>query len=379
MPPIAELIQQGNINLWLFIPSAILLGALHGLEPGHSKTMMASFIIAIRGSLGQAVLLGLCAALSHSLIVWLLAGLALKYGNQLIAEQAEPYLMLFSAVVVLTVAGWMLWRTWRDNLAARAMRQAPHGGRMIDTGHGLLEVVLLPGTVARVALYQYGAGLRRAKPAGQGLTLEWRLDGRAGESGFETEGEYLLSAPLPAGARIGALRLAHGGHAHHYPLRLTSPLDAAQAGPYRRAAEAGPAKSLRRGPETVSIYQDAHERAHAEQIQRRFAGREVGNVQIALFGLTGGLIPCPASVTILLLCLHLKHFSLGATLVASFSLGLAMALVSVGLLAAWGVRKADARFGGVGEWARRAPYLSAGLMLVVGLAMAAQAVSGLAA
>ena len=141
----------------------------------------------------------------------------------------------------------------------------------------------------------------------------------------------------------------------------------------------GAGQSLRRGPETVSIYQDAHERAHAEQIQRRFAGREVGNVQIALFGLTGGLIPCPASVTILLLCLHLKHFSLGATLVASFSLGLAMALVSVGLLAAWGVRKADARFGGVGEWARRAPYLSAGLMLVVGLAMAAQAVSGLVA
>ncbi|WP_052370964.1 hypothetical protein [Chromobacterium haemolyticum] len=61
MPPIAELIQQGSINLWLFIPSAILLGALHGLEPGHSKTMMASFIIAIRGSIGQAVLLGLCA------------------------------------------------------------------------------------------------------------------------------------------------------------------------------------------------------------------------------------------------------------------------------------------------------------------------------
>jgi ABC-type nickel/cobalt efflux system permease component RcnA len=25
---------------WLYFPSAILLGALHGLEPGHSKTMM---------------------------------------------------------------------------------------------------------------------------------------------------------------------------------------------------------------------------------------------------------------------------------------------------------------------------------------------------
>ncbi|MBN3004260.1 sulfite exporter TauE/SafE family protein [Chromobacterium alkanivorans] len=379
MPPIAELIQQGSINLWLFIPSAILLGALHGLEPGHSKTMMASFIIAIRGSIGQAVLLGLCAALSHSLIVWLLAALALHYGNQLIAEQAEPYLMLFSAVVVMAVAAWMLWRTWRDNLAARAMRRPPRGGRMIDTGHGLLEALLLPGAAACVALYQYGAGLRRAKPDGQGLTLEWQLDGRAGESGFETEGEYLLSPPLPAGASVSALRLAHGGHAHRYPLHLAPGAGAAQGGAYRRAAGSRPANSVRRASAALPVYQDAHERAHAEQIQRRFAGREVGTAQIALFGLTGGLIPCPASVTILLLCLHLKRFSLGATMVLSFSLGLALALVSVGVLAAWGVRQAGARFGGLGEWARRAPYLSAGLMLAVGLLMAAQAARGLAA
>ena len=30
-----ELLQQGASNAWFFIPSAILLGALHGLEPGH--------------------------------------------------------------------------------------------------------------------------------------------------------------------------------------------------------------------------------------------------------------------------------------------------------------------------------------------------------
>jgi len=42
MTDFATLIQQGTASAWLFIPSAILLGALHGLEPGHSKTMMAS-------------------------------------------------------------------------------------------------------------------------------------------------------------------------------------------------------------------------------------------------------------------------------------------------------------------------------------------------
>ncbi|EAB4653864.1 nickel/cobalt efflux protein RcnA, partial [Salmonella enterica] len=44
MSEFSTLLQQGNG--WFFIPSAILLGILHGLEPGHSKTMMAAFIIA---------------------------------------------------------------------------------------------------------------------------------------------------------------------------------------------------------------------------------------------------------------------------------------------------------------------------------------------
>jgi nickel/cobalt exporter len=56
MPSLVDALQHGSGNIWLLLPAAMLLGALHGLEPGHSKTMMAAFIIAIRGSVGQAVL-----------------------------------------------------------------------------------------------------------------------------------------------------------------------------------------------------------------------------------------------------------------------------------------------------------------------------------
>ena len=34
MTPFADLLAQGSAHAWLFIPSALLLGALHGLEPG---------------------------------------------------------------------------------------------------------------------------------------------------------------------------------------------------------------------------------------------------------------------------------------------------------------------------------------------------------
>jgi len=71
MPEFATLLQQGNSRL--FVPSAVLLGALHGLEPGHSKTMMAAFIVAIRGTVAQAALLGLSATASHTAVVWVVA------------------------------------------------------------------------------------------------------------------------------------------------------------------------------------------------------------------------------------------------------------------------------------------------------------------
>ena len=102
MSSFLALVQQGNS--WLFVPSAVLLGALHGLEPGHSKTMMAAFIIAIRGTLAQAVLLALAATASHTAVVWAVALAGLRYGAQWNTERTEPYFQLLSAVLIIVVA-----------------------------------------------------------------------------------------------------------------------------------------------------------------------------------------------------------------------------------------------------------------------------------
>jgi nickel/cobalt exporter len=84
-----DYLAQGNA--WLFIPAAIVLRALHGLEPGHSKTMMAAFIVAIRGTVRQAVLLGVSATISHTAVIWALALVGLHYSGRFNAEQTEPY------------------------------------------------------------------------------------------------------------------------------------------------------------------------------------------------------------------------------------------------------------------------------------------------
>jgi nickel/cobalt exporter len=76
-----------------------------------------------------------------------------------------------------------------------------------------------------------------------------------------------------------------------------------------------------------------------------------------------------------MICLHLKRFTLGIAMVASFSLGLAISMVSVGMIAAWGARHVDKRFGNgkYGDLARKIPYFSSALMGLVGALMGFQA------
>lgn len=270
MPDFAVLLQQGAGQAWLFVPSAILLGALHGLEPGHSKTMMAAFIVAIRGTVPQAVLLGLAATVSHTLVVWVVALTGLRLGQGWDAQTTEPYFQVASAVLIVGVALWMMARTWRE-------QRRPHH--------------------------------------------------------------------------------AHARHHHDH--------DGHDPGHHHHHGDDGE-------PE------DAHARAHAEEIRRRFDGRPVTTGQIILFGLTGGLIPCPAAITVLLLCLQLKEVALGGVLVLCFSIGLALTLMSAGAVAALGMRHAERRWSDAfGHIARQAPYVSGILILAVGLYVGVHGLSGL--
>jgi ABC-type nickel/cobalt efflux system permease component RcnA len=277
MPELSELLRQGTAHAWLFIPSAILLGALHGLEPGHSKTMMAAFIIAIRGTVGQAILLGMSATLSHTLVVWVVALVGMRLGRDWNSETTEPYFQIVSAVLIIAIALWIIWRT-------REEQRRADGG---DHDH-------------------------------------------------------------------------HHHHHHHHHGH-----DHAHADEHEHAESHGL---------DVSSGDDAgaHERAHADDIRRRFADRNVTTAQIVMFGLTGGLIPCPAAITVLLLCLQLREFTLGIALVLCFSIGLAITMVTAGVIAALSVRHISQRWSGFGSLARRAPYLSGALIICVGIYVGVQ-------
>lgn len=279
MTDFASLLQQGNA--WFFIPGAIALGALHGLEPGHSKTMMAAFIIAVKGTVRQAVMLGLAATLSHTLIVWLIALGGMYISARFTPEAVEPWLQMVSAVIILATAFWMFMRTYR------------------------------------------------------------------GEKNWLTEMQQESHT--------------HSDHHHEYDHHHSHDHD-----------------HDHHHHDHDDEYQDAHARAHAHEIKTRFTGGKATNSQVLLFGLTGGLIPCPAAITVLLICLQLKAFTLGATMVLSFSIGLALTLVTVGVVTAVGLRQVSRRWQGLGDIAKKAPYFSAALIALVGLYMGIHGYMGLA-
>lgn len=420
MPDILHALQNGSASLWIFIPTAILLGALHGLEPGHSKTMMTAFIIAIRGTMWQAVLLGLSAAISHSLLIWVLAALALNYGNRWDVETVEPYLQLISAAMILGLAIWMYLRTCSEvreaaahrhaedhghghthgehghhhdhphhhtvlssakheiqmpagfvlpeRLAALAKKKnhAPPAGMMLDTGHGWLRIeVYEDGVPPRFRIHPCRAdGSALPLPKGTKLGIETaRLNGSTQRFQFEAgAGFWESTAIVPEPHDFTAtLTLGHDDHAHTYRLRFVEPHDH----DHGHEHENQPAAAIQEIIPEDAVFQDAHERAHAEDIARRFTNRTVTTPQIVLFGITGGLMPCPAAFTILLVCLQLKRVVLGFSIVGAFSFGLALTMVTVGATAAWSVQHAQKRFKGFGEAMRKAPYVSCVLLTVL--------------
>ena len=215
---------------------------------------MAAFIIAIRGTVAHAVLLGLSATVSHTAVVWLVAMVGLYLGQQGNAEASEPYFQVLSAVLIIGVAFWMMLRTWQQQQAQSPTHDHAH---------------------------------------------------------------------------------PHGHDHHHDHAHEDAPLD-------------------------------AHAAAHAKDIEQRFANRQVTTGQIVVFGLTGGLIPCPAAITVLLLCLQLKKIALGATLVLGFSVGLALTMVMSGALTALSIKHVSKQWSGFGAFAAKAPYFSSVLMLLIG-------------
>ena len=120
-----------------------------------------------------------------------------------------------------------------------------------------------------------------------------------------------------------------------------------------------------------------HVRAHAHGHNHHdHAPEPAGGVRgLLAVGVSGGILPCPSALVVLLAAISLHRVAFGLVLIVAFSVGLALAITAVGLAAVL-AKKAFARRSFDGLLLRALPALSAAVILAAGIAMTVRALPG---
>ncbi len=262
-----ELITTRQMSLWFLLTAALIsmgLGALHAMEPGHGKTIVAAYLVGSKGTARHAFLLGLIVTVAHTASVFALGAITLYASRYILPEQLYPWLGLLSGLTIAALGGYMFLRRWT--------------GEEVEHAH--------------------------------------------------TAGEM---------------------HGHWFSSKK------------KQAANTNPSAA----PETTL----------PSGIAAAAPGstRTISLLQLFTLGITGGIIPCPAALVVLLSAFALHRIHLGFFLITCFSMGLAAVLISFGLLMVYARRFMSSRQMD-GPWTRRwLPVASAAFMTILGAAIAIRA------
>jgi len=117
-----------------------------------------------------------------------------------------------------------------------------------------------------------------------------------------------------------------------------------------------------------------HGRAHRHGHDHHHHDHEDGISARSLLavGISGGLLPCPSALVVLLAAISLHRIAFGLVLIVAFSAGLALTITGIGLFAVL-AKRAFARLSFDGRAIALLPALSALVIVVAGLAMTVHA------
>jgi ABC-type nickel/cobalt efflux system permease component RcnA len=161
---------------------------------------------------------------------------------------------------------------------------------------------------------------------------------------------------LPARRGHGHRHDSHA-HRHNFPHEHDHLHDHAHDGPHGHA------------------HHHPHDQGHAH-LPPGADGSPVTWRSVLGLGISGGLLPCPSALVLLITAVSINRAALGIVLVVAFSLGLAGVLTAVGLLFVKGSWLVQRQLG-LGAWGRHLPAASALVILVIGLWLTVEAVSRL--
>lgn len=121
----------------IYLASSFGLGALHALEPGHGKSVMAAFVMGTDAKLRDAWLLGLIVVFSHVFVVLLLGVASIFIIATLDTDTAQNIMGLIGGGLLIIVGIWIL----------RRYNHHHHHKHEMNTGKGVVAIGLSTGLV----------------------------------------------------------------------------------------------------------------------------------------------------------------------------------------------------------------------------------------
>jgi ABC-type nickel/cobalt efflux system permease component RcnA len=117
-------------------------------------------------------------------------------------------------------------------------------------------------------------------------------------------------------------------------------------------------------------HQRAHSHGHHHHHHHEHGAP--GRRSLVAVGISGGLLPCPSALVVLLAAISLHRVAFGMLLIVAFSAGLALSITGIGLVAVF-AKRLFRRASFEGRLVRLLPAASALVILAAGLAMTVRA------
>jgi nickel/cobalt transporter (NicO) family protein len=319
----------------LAVGLALVLGASHALLPGHGKTVMAAYIAGRQGSARDAVLVGATVTATHTGGV-LLLGLGLTISTALAGETVLSWLGVISGLMIAALGVALLVS------AARRREPALFGhGHVHGPGghtHGPAEHAL------RRAVAVGARGANTAEQAGDTLVEH---DHHDHHDHCDHEHQH-----------------GHGDHDH---------------GDHDHGHDHG---DHGHGHEHDHEHGDHGDHGHDHH---GHGTARVSRRGLVGMGVAGGLVPSPSALIVLLSAIALGRTWFGVLLVIAYGAGMAIVLTLAGIMLVKvrdryeeRIESANGRVAGtLRRWGLLAPYLTAALVLVVGLGLAVRSFTAL--
>lgn len=321
------LISKKELNLNILLISLLVafgLGAFHALSPGHGKTIVAAYLVGSRGTAKHAVFLGAVVTITHTIGVFALGLVTLFASRYIVPEKLYPWLGFASGLTVVGIGLMLFFQRLRGlddhHHHDHQHPETPHA-HAHDHEHELEHA-------------HTGNSAHGHAHAGEPASHAHDNPASVHDTGHGMDHEH---GPHDHSHPHGHSHHDHGHHQHHG--------------------------------------HDDHGHHHGHH------HHDLGNTEVSLknllaLGISGGIVPCPSALVVLLSAISLHRIGFGLVLILAFSLGLALVLTFIGLLMVYARRFMD-QFTGQGCLLRGLPVLSSLVITVLGLIIAVQAlVSG---